>query len=359
MHVDGFRFDLASVLSRSQTGALLKFPPLPNAVAEDPVLADTKIIAEPWDAGGGYQLGNYPGGTRWCEWNGRFRDDIRRFIRGDEHASTDAATRMAGSSDLYKAGKRKPVNSINFITAHDGFTLNDLVSYNSKHNEENGENGRDGTEDNLSYNNGYEGESTNPRIMAVRHRKIRNFLTCLMTAQGTPMMLAGDEMMRTQKGNNNAYCQDNEISWIDWHCCDRNKGILRFAKTLIELRRQHPVFRRNDFFTGASEIAWYDREGKVPDWSNLNRFLAFKLNGDVCRLADGKTDNDFYVAFNTDIYDLTIVLPALANGKKWYRTADTSLDSPEDVCEGGKEEPLRDQLRYVLLADSMVVLMSR
>ncbi len=359
MHVDGFRFDLASVLSRSQTGALLQFPPLPNAVAEDPVLADTKIIAEPWDAGGGYQLGNYPGGTGWCEWNGRFRDDIRRFIRGDDHASTDAATRMAGSSDLYKAGGRKPVNSINFITAHDGFTLSDLVSYNSKHNDENGENGRDGTDDNLSYNNGYEGDSVNPRIVAVRQRKIRNFIISLMTAQGTPMMLAGDEMMRTQRGNNNAYCQDNGISWIDWHDCDRNKGILRFTKAMIQLRREHPVFRRNDFFTGASEITWYDRDGKVPDWSNLCRFLAFKLNGSARMLPDGREDNDFYIAFNTDIYDLTIVLPALTNGRKWHRVADTSLASPDDVCENGKEELLREQLRYVLVSDSAVLLMSK
>jgi isoamylase len=359
MHVDGFRFDLASILSRSQTGFLLKFPPLTNTIAEDPILANTKIIAEPWDAGGGYQLGSYPGGIRWCEWNGRFRDDIRRFIRGDEHTSTDAATRMAGSSDLYKSSRRRPINSINFITAHDGFTLNDLVSYNSRHNDENGENGRDGTDDNLSYNNGYEGDSINPRIVAVRQRKIKNFITCLMTAQGTPMILAGDEMMRTQRGNNNAYCQDNEISWIDWHDCDRNKGVLRFTKAMIQLRKDHPVFRRNDFFSDASEITWYDREGKVPDWSKLNRFLSFKLNGAGCLPADRKNDNDFYIAFNTDIYDLTLMLPSPAEGRKWYRIADTSLDTPDDICESGKEELLVEQLRYVLLADSLVLLISK
>jgi isoamylase len=359
MHVDGFRFDLASIFCRSQTGILLKFPPLTNTIAEDPVLADTKIIAEPWDAGGGYQLGSYPGGAKWCEWNGRFRDDMRRFIRGDEHVSTEAATRMAGSSDLFKSSIRKPVNSINFVTAHDGFTLNDLVSYNSRHNDENGENGRDGTDDNLSYNNGFEGDSINPRIVAVRQRKVKNFIACLMTAQGTPMMLAGDEMMHTQRGNNNAYCQDNELSWIDWHDCDRNKGVLRFTKIMIQLRREHPVFRRNVFFTGASEITWYDRDGRVPDWSTINRFLAFKLNGSASALTDNRNDNDFYIAFNTDIYDLTLVLPALTDGRRWYRVVDTSVDSPDDVCESGKEEQLREQLRYVLLADSFVLLMSK
>jgi Type II secretory pathway, pullulanase PulA and related glycosidases len=280
-------------------------------------------------------------------------------VRGDDYALTDAATRIAGSSDLYKSSRRKPVNSINFITAHDGFTLNDLVSYNSRHNEENGENNRDGTEDNLSYNNGYEGSSTNPRIMAVRQRKIKNFIICLLTAQGTPMLLAGDEMMRTQQGNNNAYCQDNETSWINWHDCDSNGGILHFTRTLIRLRLDHPVFRRNDFFNDASEITWYDREGRSPDWSKSSRFLAFKLSGEAVRLPGGGADNDFYLAFNTDIYDLTLVLPSLPDGKKWYRVADTSLASPDDACDAGKEEALGEQHRYVLLADTFVLLISR
>jgi isoamylase len=358
MHVDGFRFDLASVLSRAQTGLLLTFPPLPNAIAEDPILSKTKIIAEPWDAGGGYQLGGFPGGSRWCEWNGRFRDDIRRFIRGDEHTATEAATRIAGSSDLYKGSHRRPVNSINFITAHDGFTLNDLVSYNSKHNDENGENGRDGSDANLSYNNGYEGDSINPRIVAVRKRKVKNFITCLMVAQGTPMMLAGDEMMHTQHGNNNAYCQDNAVSWIDWHDCDKHKDILRFTRTIIQLRLQHPVFRRTDFFTDASEITWYDREGKVPDWSKNNRFLAFRLYGGSSMI-NKNPDNDFYAAFNTDIYDLTLLLPTPPGDKKWYRIVDTSMESPGDICENGKEELLGEQQRYVLLSDSLVLLMSK
>ena len=259
---------------------------------------------------------------------------------------------------MYKGSHRRPVNSINFITAHDGFTLNDLVSYNSKHNDENGENGRDGSDDNLSYNNGYEGDSINPRIVAVRKRKVKNFITSLMLAQGTPMMLAGDEMMHTQHGNNNAYCQDNAVSWIDWHDCDKHKDVLRFTKVMIQLRRQHPVFRRNDFFTDASEITWYDREGKVPDWSKNNRFLAFRLYGGKY-LVNNNPDNDFYAAFNTDIYDLTLLLPTPPGGKKWYRIVDTSMDGPDDICEDGKEELLVEQQRYVLLTDSLVLLMSK
>ncbi|MBQ9630349.1 MAG: glycogen debranching protein GlgX, partial [Treponema sp.] len=255
MHVDGFRFDLASALCRGKNGSLMGEPPLPLAISEDPVLANTKIIAEPWDCAGGYHLGNFPG-RRWCEWNGRFRDDIRRFIRGDEHCAKDAATRMAGSSDLYSASGRQPFHSINFVTAHDGFTLNDLVSYNYKHNEENGEENRDGSDNNLSYNNGYEGESTNPSIIISRKRKIKNFFACLLLSQGTPMILAGDEMQRSQGGNNNAYCQDNEISWINWHDCDKNADILRYTRLLIALRKKHAVFRRDSYFKDTSEIMW-------------------------------------------------------------------------------------------------------
>ena len=327
-------------------------PPLPLAISEDPVLANTKIIAEPWDCAGGYHLGNFPG-RRWCEWNGRFRDDIRRFIRGDEHCAKDAATRMAGSSDLYSASGRQPFHSINFVTAHDGFTLNDLVSYNYKHNEENGEENRDGSDNNLSYNNGYEGESTNPSIIISRKRKIKNFFACLLLSQGTPMILAGDEMQRSQGGNNNAYCQDNEISWINWHDCDKNADILRYTRLLIALRKKHAVFRRDSYFKDTSEIMWCDRNGKNPNWENLSRFLAFKINGD----ASGIVDNEFYVAINTDKYDLTITLPTIE--KKWYRVIDTSCKSPDDILEEGCEELLQHQGRYVLPADSFILLISK
>ncbi|MBQ9495231.1 MAG: glycogen debranching protein GlgX [Treponema sp.] len=352
MHVDGFRFDLATALCRAQNGHMLSDPPLPHAISEDPILAKTKLIAEPWDIGG-YQLGNFPG-SRWCEWNGRFRDDIRRFIRGDEHTATEAATRLAGSSDLYRASGRQPVHSINFVTAHDGFTLNDVVSYNYKHNEENGEYNQDGSDDNISYNNGYEGESTNPKINKTRIRKIKNFLTCLLLAEGTPMLLAGDEMMRTQRGNNNAYCHDNELSWMHWHDCDTHKEILLYTKALIQLRKTYAAFRRNKFFMDSSELCWYDANGKNPDWTKSGRFLAYRLD----EIDDGIGVNEFYFAINTDIYDLTITLPSPAGGK-WYRIADTSIDGGDDIREPGNEELLHEQQRYVLLSDSLVLLMSK
>ena len=368
MHVDGFRFDLASIMTRGPNGAPIPYdmPSLTSAISLDPVLSKTKIIAEPWDCAGLYQLGGFPGGTlagdnRWSEWNGRFRDDIRRFIRGDEDSATAAATRVAGSSDCYNHSGRAPTASINFITAHDGFTLNDLVTYNHKHNEENGEENRDGSDDNLSYNHGFEGECTNPKIQSLRLRQIKNYLVYLFVSQGVPMLLGGDEMRRTQGGNNNAYCQDNQISWMNWTLEQKNSSLIRFTKNLIALRRNHGVFSRTKFFNDSydkdtvPEIVWYDINAKNPDWSKQKRFLAFKLNG----AAFSPGENDFYVATNTDIYDLTITLPALSDGRKWYFVADTSLPSPEDISETGNEEVLREQRRYVLLSGATVVLMGK
>lgn len=362
MHIDGFRFDLASILTRTSTGNVipLDWPSVTAAINNDPILAKTKIIAEPWDCAGLYQLGRFPAGenNRWSEWNGRFRDDIRRFNRGDENVATAAATRIAGSSDCYNHSGRKPMASINFITAHDGFTLNDLVSYNYKHNDENGEQNRDGSDDNISYNHGFEGECTNPKIENIRKKTIKNFFVHLFTAQGVPMMLGGDEMRRTQNGNNNAYCQDNEISWFDWSLAQKNSGIVRFTSKLIELRKKHSVFRRTSFFkentdnSGIAEISWFDPLAKVPDWSKTGRFLAYKLDGQ-------NQDNDFYVASNLDLYDMTITLPTLAENKKWYRVADTSFESPEDILENGKEEALAEQRRYVLVSGACVILMSK
>ena len=362
MHVDGFRFDLASILTRAPNGTPISdsMPSLTAAISADPILAKTKIIAEPWDCAGLYQLGGFPGGenNRWSEWNGRFRDDIRRFERGDENVATAAATRIAGSSDCFNHSGRSPLASINFITAHDGFTLNDLVSYNYKHNEENGEDNRDGSDDNISYNHGFEGACTNPKIENARLKTIKNFFVHLFTAQGVPMMLGGDEMRRTQQGNNNAYCQDNEISWYDWTLAQKNQGLIRFVSQLIKLRKAHEVFRRISFFRddyekgGIPEITWYNPSAKVPDWQKTGRFLAFKLSG----LA---VDKDFYVATNMDIYDLTVTLPALSGNKKWYRIADTSFESPEDILESGKEELLGEQRRYVLISGSSIILMSQ
>ena len=368
MHVDGFRFDLASILTRGTSGNPWEVPPLTYAISQDPVLANTKIIAEPWDCAGLYQLGGFPAGdhNRWSEWNGRFRDDIRRFIRGDENTSTQAATRIAGNSDLYNHSGRSPLASINFVTAHDGFTLNDLVSYNSKHNEQNGEENRDGSDDNLSYNHGYEGDCSNPKIESIRIRKIKNFLLMLFVSQGVPMMLAGDEMRRTQHGNNNAYCQDNELSWIDWSLAEKNSGLVRFTKNLIALRKAHPVFARTDFFkdtyekgsVGEQEITWYNVNAKTPDWTKMDRFLAFKLSGEQSSVLKTE-DNDFYIAANMDRFDLTITLPNPPAGKKWYLVADTSFASPEDIQVDGEEDELSEQRRYVLVSGSCVILMSK
>ena len=359
MHVDGFRFDLASALCRDSAGALQMQAFLVNAIAEDPVLSNTKLIAEPWDCGGGYLVGGFPGG-RWSEWNDRYRNDIRRFIRGDEGVVTAAATRIAGSSDLYNHDGRLTTASVNFITAHDGFTLNDLVSFNGKHNDENGENNRDGTDDNNCYNHGFEGITVNPKIEKLRLKKIKNYILCLMLSQGVPMMLAGDEFRRTQNGNNNAYCQDNEISWINWNLAEKNEELVVFTRRIIQLRKNHQVFHRETFFsTKTPEIEWFDFTGKNPDWSNPSRFLAFMLDGSMCMNDDGKYDSDFYVAGNTDIYDVTITLPSPHKGKKWYLAADTSIEGNDCIAEPGKEECIAEQKRYILPAGSFVVLMSK
>ncbi|MBP3561687.1 MAG: glycogen debranching protein GlgX [Treponema sp.] len=359
MHVDGFRFDLASALCRNQQGYMQGFPYLTNAISEDPILANTKIIAEPWDCGGGYQVGGFPGG-RWSEWNDRYRNDIRRFVRGDEGVITGAATRLAGSSDLYNHSDRQPSASINFITAHDGFTLNDLVCYNGKHNEENGECNRDGTDDNNSWNHGYEGATSNPKIEKLREKKIKNFILSLFVSQGVPMMTAGDEFRRTQGGNNNAYCQDNEISWINWDLLSKNGDVFHFTKEMIRLRKNHPVFRRKNFFSiQKPEIEWFDAESKTPDWGKMKRFLGFKISGSGSRHENGTPDNDFYVAANTDIYDITLNLPLPPRGKKWYRVVDTSIDGSDCISSEGNEELLHEQMRYVLPASGFLILMSK
>lgn len=359
MHVDGFRFDLAAALCRDYSGALQLHSYLVHAISEDPILSDTKIIAEPWDCGGGYLVGGFPGG-RWSEWNDRYRNDIRRFIRGDEGVVTAAATRIAGSSDLFNHDGRLTTASVNFITAHDGFTLNDLVCFNGKHNDENGENNRDGMDDNNCYNHGFEGLTVNPKIEKLRLKKIKNYILCLMLSQGVPMMLAGDEFRRTQNGNNNAYCQDNEISWINWNLAEKNAALVLFTRRMIALRKEHQVFHRETFFsTKTPEIEWFDFTGKNPDWSEAKRFLAFKLDGSCCENSDGTCDNDFYVAGNTDIYDVTITLPSPQKGQQWYLIADTSIEGDNCIAEQGAEECLGEQKRYILPAGSFVVLMSK
>ncbi|MGZ8236858.1 MAG: glycogen debranching protein [Methylophilaceae bacterium] len=252
MHIDGFRFDLASVFSRGEDGAVQKNPSLPWSIELSHALAQTPIIAEAWDAAGLYQVGSFPG-SRWSEWNGRYRDVIRRFIRGDRGLVGEVATCVAGSSDLYANENRLPTSSINFITCHDGFTLWDLVSYNQKHNLANGENNRDGTDNNLSWNCGVEGETSDPNVLALRHRQARNFMAILLLSQGVPMFLAGDEFLHTQGGNNNAWCQNNETSWLDWRLAKTHHEMVRFVRELIAFRHRHPCLSRSRFFTGQPE----------------------------------------------------------------------------------------------------------
>ena len=363
-HVDGFRFDLASILSRGQEGELLKFPPLTNAIAEDPVLGKTKIIAEPWDAGGAYQLGGFPGGRRWAEWNDRFRDDIRRFWRGDEYVSTNAATRISGSSDLFTISGRAPYHSINYVCCQDGFTMNDLVSYNGKHNDENGEGNRDGSDSNWSYNHGYEGPTLNPVIEKMRNRQMRNYILTLLISQGTPMLLGGDEFRRGQQGNNNAYCQDNDISWFDWGNCSLNSALVSFTRKAIRLRKDHPVFRRTEFFKGSMagkkpDIQWYAADGSNPDWSKISRFLAFRLLGTFDSRAKKISDNDFFIAANTDRQDIMLRIPAITDSRKWYRIADTSIEDETSLLSVENAETLISQDRYVLPASSMLILVAK
>ena len=245
MHVDGFRFDLASILGRGQDGSVLENPPLLESLAHDPVLANTKLIAEAWDAAGLYQVGTFPAWSRWAEWNGKFRDDVRRFVRGEPGMVSALATRLVGSPDLFHTSSREPYHSINFVTCHDGFTLADLVSYDHKHNEMNGENNADGIDQNLSWNCGAEGPTGSPEIIRLRRRQIRNFATILLLSDGVPMILSGDELGRTQQGNNNAYCQDNEISWMDWRLASQNADLLRFFRKLDSVSPSPSVTSRH------------------------------------------------------------------------------------------------------------------
>ena len=266
MHVDGFRFDLASVLGRDRTGKLLANAPLLERIAEDPILRDVKIIAEAWDAAGAYEVGSFSQ-RRWAEWNGRYRDDIRRFWRGDDGMLGSLASRICGSADIYTNSGKGPESSINFVTCHDGFTLNDLVSYQDKHNEANGESNHDGTNANYSSNYGAEGETDDVRIESIRKRQIKNFLLTLFISRGVPMLLGGDEFRRTQSGNNNAYCQDNETSWYDWSCLEKHREIFRFTRGMIAFRRAHPILSKEQFYTDA-EIHWFGSQGGLPNWTD-------------------------------------------------------------------------------------------
>lgn len=334
MHVDGFRFDLAAILGRDKQGNVLPDPPMLEIIAEDPILRDTKIIAEAWDAAGLYQVGSFSTDSRWSEWNGKFRDDVRSFFVGQKNSVEKLATRIAGSSDLYQPSSRGPSNSINLITSHDGFSIFDLVSYENKHNEPNGENNLDGENHNISWNSGVEGHTESREIQQMRMRRIKSMLLTLMFSQGVPMIRAGDEFGFSQNGNNNVWCQDNETAWLDWTLMKKNEELLRFFTNVIALRRQHQVFRRDTFFDvdenpQTAEIIWQSLEPGTTDWSPSCSHLAFLLNG--ARLAD----DHFFVMLNgsrQETVNFTLPAPpANSASGKWHVILNTSAPYPEDV----------------------------
>jgi len=361
MHVDGFRFDLASALGR-EAGRVDRLSTFFDIVHQDPVLSCVKLIAEPWDLGpDGYQVGNFP--LLWSEWNGRFRDTVRRFWRGDPSVVADLGYRLTGSSDLFGDDGRRPHASINFVTAHDGFTLRDLVSYEKKHNEANGEHNRDGSDDNQSMNFGVEGETRDPHVLEARARQTRNFLATLLLSQGVPMLTMGDEIGRTQRGNNNAYCQNNELSWVDWRLDDQRRALLEWTRALVAMRAAHPVFRRLTFFSGradsaggAKDIAWIRRDGgemTADDWAHTSAAtVAFILNGSALEGTDAAgapvADGTFAVLKNASPEPLAFHAPLVAWGAKWKIVVDTAERSVGRSVAAGEE--------IVLLERSVIVL---
>lgn len=363
-HIDGFRFDLAAILGRDPWGAPLANPPLLETLAFDPVLGKCKLIAEAWDAGGLYQVGTFPAYGRWAEWNGKYRDDIRRFLKGDEGLAGIASRRLIGSPDVYARSGRTPNASVNFITCHDGFTLHDLFAYNGKHNEANGEDNRDGGNDNHSWNCGSEGDTDHGDVLQLRNRLIKNALTTLMVSQGVPMVLMGDEFGRTQYGNNNAYCQDNELGWMDWSLQEENSELFRFAKAIIAFRQAHPVLRsahnlRNQDYMGSGypDVSWHGTRAWHPDFSTSSRTVAFLLCGKHAR-GGAYHDNSLYVAFNSHYESLEFELPQMPQGTDWYVAVNTAMNSPDDIHEPGSEPAISGN-RVLVGARSVIVLLNR
>ncbi|MGA8147611.1 MAG: glycogen debranching protein GlgX [Gallionellaceae bacterium] len=350
MHVDGFRFDLASVLGRDGSGKLLANAPLLERIAEDPILRDVKIIAEAWDAAGAYEVGSFSE-RRWAEWNGRYRDDVRRFWRGDEGMLGLFASRICGSADIYTRSGKGPGASINFVACHDGFTLNDLVSYRHKHNETNGEGNHDGTDANFSENYGVEGETTDAGIEALRKGQIKNFLLTLLISRGVPMLLGGDEIRRTQGGNNNAYCQDNETSWHDWRYLEQHREIFRFTAGMIALRRAHPILSKEQFYTDA-EIHWFAPQGGLPDWADP------KQKQFACLIQEDE-QNALCLLFNAGTDAVDFGLPPVPPGAQWHLAVDTSRESPQDLFAAGEEPLWEDPRIYQLSPRSSAILLVR
>jgi glycogen operon protein len=349
MHVDGFRFDLASVLGRDVHGNILREAPLLEGIAEDPILRDVKIIAEAWDAGGAYQVGDFSS-TRWTEWNGRFRDDVRRFWTGEAGMIGSFASRICGSSDLYRSSGKGPASSVNFVTCHDGFTLNDLVSYKEKHNDENGEFSHDGTNANYSDNCGVEGPSDDPAVEGMRIRLIKNFLLTLFISRGVPMLLGGDECRRTQRGNNNAYCQDNEVSWFDWSLLEKHKEIRRFTRGMIAFRRAHSILRREDFYSD-EDIKWFAPNGASPNWAD-------RWQKSFACMIPGQAEADLFLLFNAGITAVDFSIPVLPTGKIWRLAVDTSRSTPEDLFDAGKEPSMQGQISFRLEPRSSAIFLT-
>jgi glycogen operon protein len=362
-HIDGFRFDLAAILGRDPTGVPLANPPLLESLANDPILGRTKLVAEAWDAGGLYQVGSFPAYGRWAEWNGKYRDTMRKFLKGDMGQVPDLSLRLQGSPDLYFG--RGTAASVNFLTCHDGFTLRDMVSYDGKHNEANGENNNDGANDNNSWNCGWEGDSTDPAVNALRLRQMKNALTLLMVSQGVPMILMGDEVGRTQRGNNNTYCHDNELNWFDWWLVDENAELLRFAQNIIAFRHAHPALRSRDHLrfcdyvgSGMPDISWHGAQAWSPDWSGTSRVLALLLCG---RHAKGgrAADDDIYVAVNSYWDALEFEIPAPSAGRQWRVAVNTGAAAPADIWIQHHEPLLTPQERCLVGGRSIVILVGR
>ncbi len=359
-HVDGFRFDLASIMTRDVDGKPLTDPPVLRRMAFDPILAKVKLIAEPWDAEGLYHLGRFPAYHRWAEWNGRYRDVMRKFLKGDPGQVDDIADAIMGSPNLYPG--RGPIATINFITAHDGFTLIDLVSYNEKCNDDNCEPGDNGANDNNSWNSGVEGPTDDPEINALRHRRIKNAMAMLMVSQGTPMVLMGDEIARSQRGNNNGYCQDSELSWMNWSTFGENGDIFHFFKACVAFRGAHPVLRGGYFLRGEDyldkgypDITWHGLELDEPDWSLESRALAFMLGGGYAK-GSLFTDNHLYVAMNMYWEPKTFELPAPPNFARWFTFANTGTG---EVNWPGYETYLNSQEELILPAYSVAILVGK
>jgi len=355
MHIDGFRFDLASVLSRDESGEPLKNPPILWEIESDPVLANCKIIAEAWDAAGLYQVGSFIG-DKWSEWNGQYRDDIRKFVKGDKGVVKKLASRILGSPDIYPDPNREPNRSIHFITCHDGFTMNDLVSYDKKHNEANLEDNQDGSDYNDSWNCGIEGPSDDLTIEQLRVKQIKNFYSLIFFSQGTPMILMGDETRRTQQGNNNAYCQDNDISWFDWDLVDKNQELLSFVKHLIAFTQSMELFSLDKILTtkeviGEPHLIWHGTKPHKPDWNDYSRSLAFSLSY--------PEHNEYlYVVLNAYWDGLVFRLPVLNNGLKWHRIIDTNLPHSQDFQNPLTSNPLLKSL-YKVASRSVVVFVGK